>query len=515
MRAALLATLFTGACAFADGIAGQVLEDHSGAPLASADLRLRRAGVSGLAAELETDREGRFQSPKLPAGEYRIEISKANHVTSALTFRVTDPAHPLVVRLVRCGVIAGQVLDGAGQPIRSAMVFAIPKPADGSPLLPYANLAANFFEHADERGQYRLHNLPPGQYVVVATYGSSSMQLGSTGNAPAAPGVGSGVIYYPSNARPQTFSVSGGEEFRAVNFTIISAALFSVSGKVTAPVPEKPDQFGRFWLALVSPEQPGISVAAASADKEGGFRFEGIAPGSYDLLVSGPSSARGFRGAVLPPLPLFGRAHVEVAGQNVEGAGVAMAPGVSVVFLARAAKGAHDCPATVHIGISSLEDWAAILDRDIELTVGREQTVPNLAPGRYHIRVAKLGDGCYVPAPRTLDLSAAAAAIEIELAPAAAIRGRLDTGGGKPVDFAVVLIPADAVGTSGVQVAFPDAESRFAFAGLAPGRYRIAAQALSEAKARWVPEPDKMIEFAVRGGATAEIDLAAPVVRKP
>src|ERR1051325_2345553 len=123
------AILFATASAFADGIAGQVFEDHSGAPLPSADLKFRRAGVRGLAAELETDREGKFLAPALPAGDYRVEVSKPSHIPTTLSFHVTDISRPLVVRLVRCGVISGKVLDGQAQPIRSAIVHAVVKPA--------------------------------------------------------------------------------------------------------------------------------------------------------------------------------------------------------------------------------------------------------------------------------------------------------------------------------------------------------------------------------------------------
>ena len=71
MRTVLIAILGSGAWALADGITGQVIEDHSGAVLPSADLKFRRAGVRGLAAELETDREGRFQAQSLAAGAVR------------------------------------------------------------------------------------------------------------------------------------------------------------------------------------------------------------------------------------------------------------------------------------------------------------------------------------------------------------------------------------------------------------------------------------------------------------
>src|SRR5262245_53207245 len=89
----------------ADTLAGKVVEDHSNRPLASVELRVYRAGQRLLAAELETDLEGRFSAAGLPPGEYRIEAAKANYISA--TVRRNGLADNLTIRLVRCGVISG------------------------------------------------------------------------------------------------------------------------------------------------------------------------------------------------------------------------------------------------------------------------------------------------------------------------------------------------------------------------------------------------------------------------
>jgi hypothetical protein len=60
-----------------------------------------------------------------------------------------------------------------------------------------------------------------------------------------------------------------------------------------------------------------------------------------------------------------------------------------------------------------------------------------------------------------------------------------------------------------MEVAFPDAQARFAFEGLRPGKYRLAAQPATAARARWVADLEKMTEIEVLGGALTNIDLAA------
>ena len=116
--------------------------------------------------------------------------------------------------------------------------------------------------------------------------------------------------------------------------------------------------------------------------------------------------------------------------------------------------------------------------RDLEVTVGKEQPLENIAPGRYQVVVSKLGDACFASSG-SLDLTEgdAPGVVAVEVTPAGSIRGRLEAGSAKPTDFAVVLVASEpADGVPGVQAAYPDSESRFAFSGLRPGRYRIGTQ---------------------------------------
>src|SRR5262249_24804294 len=93
----------------------RVIEDSTGNPLASAQVRFKKAGQRELAADLDTGRDGRILAPGLPPGAYTVEISKPNFVTESLNLRV--PASGLVMRLVRYGVLSGRVLNQQGQAV--------------------------------------------------------------------------------------------------------------------------------------------------------------------------------------------------------------------------------------------------------------------------------------------------------------------------------------------------------------------------------------------------------------
>ena len=261
------------------------------------ELKIHTTGQRTLAAHLETDSAGRFRVAGLNEGEYRIEATKANYIGA--TVRLQALAGGLVIRLVRCGAISGQVVDGQGKAILGATVYAMPKPISG-PLRPFATPVAGTYARVDERGGYRLYELPPGEYAVAVAYGASTAMFGSTGGATVTAGLGSGVQLYPTNQRPQFFAVTGGEQYRNIDFAVTPAALHNVSGKI-----ELPDRKMGFWLALVAADEPGVAQAVAETDANGSFRFEGIAAGSYTLTASGPT--RGYGGkAVLGSPPYSG-----------------------------------------------------------------------------------------------------------------------------------------------------------------------------------------------------------------
>jgi hypothetical protein len=493
-----------GAVSAAD-LEGRIVEDHTGNPLASVEVRVYKTGQQTLAAHLETDSSGRFRAAGLGDGEYRIAATKANFIGA--TVHLASIAGGLLIRLVRCGVIAGQVVDAQGQAILGVTVYAMPKPLNG-PLMPFSAPAPGSYTRVDERGQYRLYGLPPGEYAVVAAYGASTAMFGSSGGAEVRSGIGSGVQVYPSNLRPQFFAVAGGELYRNIDFSIVPAGLHNLSGKV-----ELPDAKTKYWLALTAADQPALATAVTETKADGSFRFESIPAGSYTLTASGP--VRGYGGkAVLGPQPYFGRSHVSVAA-DVESVAVSVQRARPVSFVLRSAGGQVEggCPATAQVTLTALEDFAAMIDRNGEINSVKEQAIADLAPARYQIGANRLGDGCYLASNAVLDLSSGGkdAPVPVLVAAAGAIRGKL-TGAPSAQEFAVALVAADAEASAQpVQVVFPDAGGKFTFGGLRPGRYRIAVQPAGEAsKARWVTDAARMIEIQIVAGAPTEMELPAP-----
>jgi len=505
MRHVALFFLAAG-CAAAATVDGRVVEDHSGNPLASVEVRVYRVGQRTLAAHLETDGNGRFHAPNLPDGEYRIEATKANYVGT--TVRMAAVAGALLIRLVRCGVISGQVVDGQSRPILGASVYVLVRSQGDAPPRPYSggdSIGGYSMTSVDDRGQFRLHGLPPGEYAVAASYGASTATFGRSGaGVEVNPKLGSGVQLYPTNQRPQYFSVTGGEQYRNIDFVILPSALHVVKGKV-----ELPDPKSRFWLALIAPDQPNLATAVAGTQEDGSFAFQGVAAGAYTLTASGPVRGYGGKG-IVDGTPYYGRMPLSV-GADVEGVTMTVQKARTVSFVLRPT--GEGCPSTAPVNLTAVEDFATQLDKRGELNAQTDTPIADLAPARYQVVARNLGESCYQPSIPTIDLSGAGpgAPVPVPIAPAGAIHGKL-SGAADPTQYSVALIAADPEAASRpVQVAFPDSNGRFVFGGLRPGRYRLTAQAAGEAsKARWVTDPAHMIEFQVPAGSPTDLELPAP-----
>ena len=474
-------------------IDARIVEDSSDNALPSAEMRFHKAGMRELAADLETDREGRIRASGLPPGEYTVTVLKPNYITTTLQLQI--PAAGVLVRLVRYGVITGQARDANGKPlpgrilapgghtIGSARIAVLAKTPGTQEIRRVREIGI------EEGGAYRIHDLAPGEYALGLWYSGID--------------AGSGMQLYPDNEHPRWFTISGGEEYRDIDFTVAPRPSYQVSGKI-----EMAGRRSQFQLALGLPEQPLFPIAQTLTDDNGAFRFEKIPPGTYDLFVSGPRGGYTAFDTVLRDNPFFGRTRISVAGQNVEGVSVPVNPGRSATVALTAPRAG--CPQSTTITATSLEPWGSVLQTTAPAAVDKPATLTGLAPGKYLLRAGDLGAGCYEVNQPVLDLSAdASPPVTIELAAAGSIRGVLRATGAKPPDFAVVLLNSESTDGAAAQLAFPDAAGRFNFSSLRPGHYRIAAHPAAEAKSRWVADVARMIEIDVPGGAPTDVELPA------
>ena len=222
----------------------------------------------------------------------------------------------------------------------------------------------------------------------------------------------------------------------------------------------------------------------------------------------GPSQSRGPLGAEVEEGGLFGRTRVTVGSQNLDNLVLSPQKALPVALVLRAPAGG--CTSAGQMGLTGFEDWGANLERRTPLSFTEPQTLTRLAPARYRVAVKGLGETCYVPDETLLDLSGArdASPVAITAVRAGAIHGVLSTAN-PPSDVSIVL--TDITDPSQpVQVALPDAESRFTFGSLRPGRYRLSPKMPNGPSPRWTDLTAPGVDVDVNGGDPVSVTIPEP-----
>jgi hypothetical protein len=200
------------------------------------------------------------------------------------------------------GVVAGRLTLGNGQPAVGVRVAATP--VDSTTVSVMVAISKT-----DETGAYRLLDLPPGRYYVVA-------------------GLLDSPVYYPAAraiANATAIAVTAGATVGGIDFTPSVLTPVTVSGRISEPA---------LSVVTLIPRSFRGSHIEANTDDKGAFAFSQVQPGVYDL---GSSLSRSrlsvtveedIEGLVLPVV--ICKEGVEVRGRLL---GVQLPPGTRVNLL--------------------------------------------------------------------------------------------------------------------------------------------------------------------------------------
>lgn len=371
-------------------IAGQVVDTETGQPVPGAmvvmaGVRLAPGGggaVGRPGPPVRTDSQGRFVFARLPAGSYlaqaQLEGYTGNSAPAVRTVELANGATVTDVRiqLTKLGTITGTVRDDGGDPVVGVEVFALRRTSfQGRP----PTLGGAGRGKTDDRGEYRLTNLAPGEYYLCAcsrepipfdgqlltTLAARPLELLAVAGRAAKAGADAASLdatlrtfaptFHPNTAlasRAARVKVSGAQPQTAIDIDVTAVRSTRVSGMVMGMAN---GGFTANAIRLIPlgdiPEAVAITqLVPILVQPDGRFDFAGVAPGQYLLEVrftpgapgGGPSGAAlafiggrggttsGSRGAEPQPDPMWASQTVVVGDEDVTGLVVGLQPGATL-----------------------------------------------------------------------------------------------------------------------------------------------------------------------------------------
>ena len=392
---------------------GQVVDAQSGRGLDRVIVELDGAG---LRRRILSDERGRFLLAGLPAGEYRINASRAGFLNgafgqrraagSASTITLVDGQwlSDIEVRLWRPGVLTGLVTDHGGVPITGVIVRAYRhERLPGRTTLREVAQAVT-----DDTGAYRLASLVPGNHVVGISAQHIAVTNNTTGEtfAAAEPEIVFPPMYFPSAESAMaasTVTAESGRDFTGINFSLPALPVLEVSGRVDpATVPD--GQMRAVRLFLARPLDPFVAespthryLGVVSPDAEGHFTFARVPSGRYEIEATLVVSAlEGPDGPDAPDHPrsperLWDNQPVTLDQKNLDDIHVTMRPGLEVEGRTRMMSPINRAaaqPGKLMIELEPLFEAPGIRPQTLRSDeTGTFRTGPVLVPGRYLVHV--------------------------------------------------------------------------------------------------------------------------------
>jgi protocatechuate 3,4-dioxygenase beta subunit len=260
-------------------VSGRVLT-AGGEPLRRATVVIEQVkyadGSSETVADATTGDNGEFSFSDLAPARYRLQAEKSGYVagrfprTKALV-RLTsgDTIHDITLRLVPVCAVSGYVLDGNGDPLAKAVVRLLQyKYYSGGRRLKVAREAIT-----DEHGEYRIGDLTPGRYYIVASYHSRISDVVCP------------PVYYPDvgsfdDAIPIRLSPN---DEAPMKFVLLPGKPVRVRGSLTG-------WSGTVRVSLIPRGGVPFAQPLSVETSNGTFQFKSVLPGDYTVLAASESA---------------------------------------------------------------------------------------------------------------------------------------------------------------------------------------------------------------------------------
>ncbi len=442
-----------------------------------------------------------------------------------LTLAPGQEVNDAVFRLVRAAVVTGRVVDESGEPMARVAITALRKPSaeekEDYPSMKKEQLMSSSGAVTDDRGQYRIFGLKPGEYYLKAAESDYARYFGATSddndlNWTARLYLGSqyAPVFYPGVIQvdqAQSLVLGPGEEVDA-DFAMRHVKTVQVAGHVIA-VDGRPATHA--YLELSVSEAGWSDDFNASTSATGEFSIKGVPPGSYVLS------------AVENDTDVHHRAQqkIEVGNENLDSVVIAFGKGITIRGRIVSASPGLNALDRIRVDLEPISDSdTASFDFAKAKQDGSFQ-ISDVLDGNYALRVFGADQGWYVKSARIgakdalqdgleVEKGSSGGTLEIVLSSASAqLEGEV-TSDDKPVAGAEVRAkpdpetPYNRIRAGGT---ITDQNGHFILNNLAPGKYKITARMPSVSPAAPATTSEaKTVTLGEHDHQAVQLTLAAP-----
>ena len=527
----------------ASNIEGIVRDSQTGQPIAGTQVGITLVSGDPLGRSrpttvqpVTTDAEGGFRFVNVPAGRYRVWAAGGRYAVrefgsllsggagketgTVLDLSASQSIKNISVELEQAGTISGRVLATTGQPLVGIEMLALRSRYNESGIRFLATEASGW---TDDRGEYRLSGISPGQYYVVAR-GAIRMVPPGSGfpSVQDLPEPSSGkysTTYFPSSvdsAHATLLEVASGKDSTGTNFILARSSGRHIRGHVIEEATGRPVYVGFTLLhrPTIGPLQAVTVFGPAYNRLDGTFdiRFgaspeEGFAPGAYWLIATRISGAGEAPLAGLSGRPTA-RVPIDLPDSDLDNIQVLIRKPVSLKGRI-SVEGQQTLPDLSSLRIFLLPrtdfPWVGPLGAPLSehTPIGPDGSFlfENLIPDTYDISINGLPGGVYPKDIQIGEMDVLGKPIVITGPPmptlnvvlsakAATVDGVLRDATSQPLAYReVVLIPDGSANRGDLyKKATTDSRGAFVIEGIAPGTYKLFAWGNAEPFAYFDPE---------------------------
>jgi hypothetical protein len=280
-------------------LSGQVLNISTNEAVRKANLSLQGPGGHP-ALTATTDAEGKFEFTEVLPGRYLLYAEKTGFMKQTYGARQSGLGGTMIAlskkqelkgiafKLTPQGIIAGRILDDEGEPMGTTMVMAMHYAYEQGKRHLVPAYTANTNPLTNDQGEFRIANLPPGKYYVMAT--RMKIPTGAPPPPPAQGKIEEGYVttYFPNVADANSASaidVAPGAEVRGMDIRMRKAKTVRVRGKILDTAGQ-PAGAGTVLSMARRDTEMGIPFTGSMAMvSDGKFELTDVAPGPYFAMV--------------------------------------------------------------------------------------------------------------------------------------------------------------------------------------------------------------------------------------